>query len=114
MAGIETGLGGIWQRKKFTIPATSSLVIHTIALTKFHSVDYNTSVYNDANNKNKSLNIKAHNVNSTSISKSVYAKIGQMNITFVFSVVSGNMLLTATNNEAFEVKLEYGRLVLGS
>jgi len=113
MARIDSGRGGLWVKKRFQIPAASSVVIHTIALTAFHTVDYKTSVFNDAQTKNKTLDIKAHNDVST-IRKSVYNKIGNVSISFVFSISSGNMLLTATNNEAFILTLEYARLVQGA
>lgn len=113
MAGIDTGRGGLWKRKKFTISASSSIEIHAIPLTSFHSVEYITTVFNDSELKNKSLNIKAHN-NFTEIKKSIYAKVGKLNIAFTFSIVSGNMILTASNNESFDVTLEYARLVVGA
>lgn len=103
---------GVWVRITLTIPATTTQVVDTVALSGFISIKYIGTFYNESQNASKALELTVVREGS-SLKDSVYSKVSQLDVA-VDAVVSGsNLNLSVTNNESFPVQVDLIKAVFG-
>lgn len=104
---------GIWKRGGATILAASSEIIDIVAESEFQSIFYHMSIYNKSEPVTKFLDMTIGFKNSGLISI-VKNKAGDsINFELSEATNSGNMELTLTNNEAYELVVQFAKLELG-
>lgn len=109
---VGGGSSIIWSRVTTSVPASSTQVVDTVALSGFHMIRYILTAYNDAQSKTKALELTVAQ-EAGSVNSSVYSKINQLDIG-VDPVVSGsNNELQITNNELFPVQIDLIKATFG-
>ena len=112
MPGISASIGSIWIKLTSEIAASTGAIVDETPSSDFHSIDYILTFWNDSQNKTKTLNIKLTNRNGT-LKKSVYAKNGDnINYDLTFTLSTGNVIMTLTNNETYAINISIAKLIL--
>jgi hypothetical protein len=113
MAGVIRSSGGAWtklSRSMSSGPATN-LIVDTVPLASFRSLDYIITVSNVAQDKTKRIHL-AIVCENASLKSSVYGKLGSLKFAVTEAIVGGNCELTITNNESFAIEIHVAKLVL--
>lgn len=99
-------------KKATSIDATTSKVIDTIALSKFHTVEYLIEFHNTTSLKVRTLKAVISRVDTT-LGIQVYVRGGSgLDVEISAVRVAANMELQATNNEAESIDVKLIRITL--
>lgn len=111
---ISKSTGGIWlKRQGFKIAAAATITVDIVPVSVFQSLKYIIVGYNIVENKRKHLEISI--IKDGAGFKSQARGIINSGISMdVDELLSGsNMVLDITNNNAFEIKVDFAKLKLG-
>lgn len=113
--GSNSGPGGAWTQVPGAVPASSTVVLDTTAMTDFIGLDYIFTIWSDDKTKVRSGYMRVIRATATSTKESVHGKLrqGSLDVGIDVVVVSGEARLQLTNNESFNVNVEVARLLLG-
>jgi hypothetical protein len=105
MALYTSGVSSsVWERKKKDIPASSTVAVDDVELTRFSGLRYVICVING----NETIMFDMSLIKKiSSVKETIYGKIGS-GISFAVntSVLSGIMYLNITNNEAVDIAVD--------
>lgn len=112
--GIINPVGtGAWLRRSSSVNGSGSAVVHTVGEDGFRVIRYVFAMYNTTEDKTKSLEFMVHKEGGT-IKTTVHNRIGkQISLGINAAINSGNLEVTITNNETFELDVEFAYLILG-
>lgn len=104
----------VWSRISSTVNALNASTVDSIANTSFKSLKYIVTIFNDANTSYRSFEYSVLNDNgSYKETKTHKLSASGPNVQISTFNNAGNFELIINNNEAFNVQVEIGRLVLG-
>ena len=109
---IDLASASPWKSDSFTIPASSSGNSIDIPLIDFHSVDYVITVWNDAEVKTKSMDMKVIR-QGTLLTEMVRNKIGTgLSISVTPTVVGSIMRVVISTSESYDLNVNIAYLIL--
>lgn len=91
------------------VGATSTVDLNTTALSDFCAQNYTLCMFNESEDRWRTLKVLASKVTSASVEHSIYGVLGDrsLDVDLDFKVVSTNGVLEAVNNESFPVTVRY-------
>lgn len=111
MARIDGLVGpSPFRKKKITVGASSTVAIDTLPLSLITGVKYFVAIKNVANAKYRSFEMNVMNANGT-LKDIVSSKVisGSLNINVSAAISGTDMELQITNNEVFDLAVEFIR-----
>lgn len=94
------------------VNASSTKTIDTVPLTDFRRIDYSVALSNDSEGKTRSFDLTVINEGGT-LTESVKDKLGKnINYAVNVSVNGGNLELDITNNEIFNIDVDYTKIAI--
>ena len=100
-----------WVRKKDSIVASATKVVDTIPVSKFIAAHYIIAFENVAGTVVKTLKLSVRK-DSSSVTDTVYAKVGIMDIAINTQINGSDFELEMINSEAFNVNLKLIRTLI--
>jgi hypothetical protein len=111
---VSTGSDSLWIKTQKNIVAGDEIVVDAIRMASFRSLKYILCCYNKNQDKTKFLEMSVIN-ESDNIRDSICAKIGSViNLEITAEKVLGFFNLKIKNNESYDVKIDFAKLILGS
>lgn len=105
-------INGAWTKANNSVGPSTTKVIETVGLSSFHNIDYIFTIFNEVEEKTRSLQMTVIREGGT-IKTSVHGRLGSMtNISVVGNVSGSDMELEITNNNLYTVSVSYARLTL--
>lgn len=96
-----------------TVNSSSTLDLDITALSSLCAIKYIICLSNDVENKWQSMEMLASKETATSVTDTLYSKIGlNIDVDIVFKVVGTDAVLSFTNNESFNVNIRVNRLIM--
>lgn len=111
MAIITRSAGSPWKKSAATIQASSSLVVTDLP-GNTRSVDLLVTAYNTTEDKVKSFHYRLAQENG-SLKSTVSGRIGSLKLAITEAFNAGDIEVTLTNNETFDIEVETASLILG-
>ena len=101
----------LWKDVNDTVPASSTKVVDSIPVANFVNLDYKCTVFNQPNSVTKAFDLKV--IYDGSILKDVlFGKVGSIiNYDINVNLNAGNMEISITNNESYDLDVSLGRLI---
>lgn len=109
---VVSSTANVWVKFDNSIPASTTKVIDQVTLASFTSVKYILSLFSASNNLTKYYEVGIIKL-GTNVNHSIGKRLGTgMSLALDANVVSGNLELSVTNNEAYSVGLSAAKLIL--
>lgn len=111
---INNIIGGaaVWEKESRTLPASSTTIVNSFALTSFRGLDYVLNFKDTTSAKQKQLKLSVIKDDGT-VKDTVYARLGSAISLEINSQINGsNYELAIVNNELFDVQVSLARLTL--
>lgn len=110
---IDLASESIWKLEQFVIPSASSHDALNLLLSNIHSVDCIITVWNNVENKAKSLNLKIVKTN-TGLKDIVTNKTGDVINLVVTPIIDGSIMkVVISTSELYDLSVDIAYIVLG-
>jgi hypothetical protein len=103
---ISAQESSLWRRIRKVIPASSTLSVESLPLTRFRSTKYLIEVYNTVENKFKAIEFWAVRKGSGDVNSTVYGVLGDnIQIELNLDVSVADAVLSLVNLETFDLNV---------
>lgn len=110
---LDLASESMWKLEQFTIPSGSSHDALNLVLADIHSVDCIITVWNNTENKAKSLNLKIIKT-STGLKEVVTSKTGDVINLVVTPTIDGSIMKAViSTSESYDLSVDIAYIVLG-
>lgn len=100
----------LWKDVTDTVPASSTKVVDTVPVASFVNLDYKCTVFSQANSVTKAFDLKVI-YDGSALKDILFGKVGSIiNYDINVNLNAGNMEISITNNELFDLDVSLGRL----